>query len=42
VFTAEDDRPGCGSPAAVIGYSFWESEFGRDPAVTSRTVRLDG
>jgi predicted permease len=42
VFTAEDDRPGCGSPAAVIGYSFWESEFARDPAVTSRSVRLDG
>ena len=42
VFTAEDDRTGCGSPAAVIGYSFWESEFAQDPAVTSRSVRLDG
>ena len=42
VFTSEDDQPGCGSPAAVIGYSFWQSEFGQDPAVTSRTVRLDG
>jgi predicted permease len=42
VFTAEDDRPGCGSPGAVIGYSFWQSEFAEDPAVTSRTVRLDG
>ena len=42
VFTAEDDRPGCGSPGAVIGYSFWQSEFAGDPAVTSRTVRLDG
>lgn len=42
VFTAQDDRPGCGSPGAVIGYSFWQAEFGGDPAVTSRTVRLDG
>jgi predicted permease len=42
VFTADDDRPGCGSPAAVIGYSFWQSEFAGDPAITSRTVRLDG
>ena len=40
VFTAADDRPGCGSPAAVLGYSFWQSEFAGDPAVTSRTVRL--
>jgi putative ABC transport system permease protein len=42
VFAVEDDRPGCGSPGAVIGYSFWQSEFAEDPAVTSRTVRLDG
>jgi putative ABC transport system permease protein len=42
VFTAADDRPGCGSPAAVIGYSFWVSEFGQDPNVTTRTIRLDG
>ena len=42
VFTAQDDQPGCGSPGAVIGYSFWQAEFGGDPAVTNRTVRLDG
>jgi putative ABC transport system permease protein len=42
VFTAEDDQPGCGSPGAVIGYSFWQSEFAADPAITSRSVRLDG
>ena len=39
VFTARDDQPGCGSPGAVIGYSFWQSEFAGDPAVTSRTVQ---
>ncbi len=42
VFTKEDDQPGCGSPAAVISYPFWQSEFAQDPAITSRTVRLDG
>src|SRR5690349_3191602 len=24
----EDDRPGCGSPSAVISYSFWQREYG--------------
>lgn len=42
VFTRDDDQPGCGSPTAVISYSFWQSEFAQDPAVTSRSVRLDG
>jgi predicted permease len=42
VFTAEDDQPGCGSPGAVISYSFWQSEFADDPAATSRSVRLEG
>jgi len=42
VFTAQDDRPGCGSPGAVIGYSFWQGEFGGDPGVIGRTVNLDG
>ena len=42
VFNSDDDQPGCGSPSAVISYSFWQSEFAQDPAVTSRTVRLDG
>ena len=42
VFTGGDDQPGCGSPAAVISYAFWQSEFAQDPAITSRTVRLDG
>jgi putative ABC transport system permease protein len=37
VFSAQDDQPGCGSPGAVIGYSFWQGEFGGDPAVTNRT-----
>lgn len=27
VFSAQDDQPGCGSPGAVLGYSFWQAEF---------------
>jgi putative ABC transport system permease protein len=41
-FAKEDDQPGCGSPGAVISYAFWQSEFGGDPEVTGRNVRLDG
>ena len=28
VFTAADDRRGCGSPGVVISYAFWQREFG--------------
>ncbi|HKD06724.1 MAG TPA: ABC transporter permease [Bryobacteraceae bacterium] len=42
VFQASDDRPGCGAAGAVISYPFWQSEFAGDPAVTTRSVRLDG
>ena len=41
-FTAEDDQPACGSPGAVIGYSFWQREFAGDPGVVGRSVRLNG
>ena len=33
VFTAEDDRRGCGLPGAVISYGFWQQEFGGRPAL---------
>lgn len=41
LFSAADDRRGC-SPAAVISYAFWQSEFGGDPAILNRTLTLDG
>ena len=41
-FTSQDDQPGCGAAGAVLGYSFWQSEFGADPSVLNRTVNLDG
>ena len=37
----EDDRPGCGSPGAVLGYSFWQREFGGDPRAVGQTISLD-
>jgi putative ABC transport system permease protein len=40
-FVAEDDRIGCGSPAAVISYQFWQRELAGDPGVLGRTVMLD-
>jgi predicted permease len=41
LFSAEDDRPGCGSPGAVISYAFWQREFaGQDSAIGS-TLMID-
>jgi predicted permease len=42
VFSAADDTPGCGSAGAVLGYAFWQREFGGDRSVVGRTLRLDG
>lgn len=41
-FTNGDDQRGCGSPGAVISYSFWQREFGGDPSVIGKTVPLEG
>lgn len=42
VFHPADDHPGCGTPGAVISYSFWQREFAGDPGVTSKTLSLEG
>ncbi len=42
VFTAGDDRRGCGSSAAVISYAFWQRKFGEDPGAIGRKLMLDG
>lgn len=42
LLTADDDRPGCGSPGAVIGYAFWQREFGGTPQIVGRKISLDG
>jgi putative ABC transport system permease protein len=41
VFTAEDDRRGCGLPGAVISYGFWQQEFGGGPALGRKLMLND-
>lgn len=41
-FAAEDDKPGCGSPGAVISYAFWQRELGGDAAAIGRNLSLNG
>ena len=41
VFTAREDRRGCGSAGAVISYEFWQKEFGGDAGVIGRKLVLD-
>jgi predicted permease len=39
LFTPEDDRPGCGTPGAVVSYALWQSEFvGKDSVIGSEIV----
>ena len=42
LFSAEDDRPGCGSPVAVLGYSYWRSAYGGETTVIGRKIFLAG
>jgi len=41
-FTNADDQRGSPSSTAVISHSFWQREFGGDPGVIGKTVRLEG
>ena len=41
-YSSEDDRPGCGSPGAVLSYAYWQREFGGAPAALQQAVRLEG
>ena len=41
-FTAEEDSVPDRDAVAVIGYGLWQSRFGGDPAVTSRSLRING
>src|SRR5919199_1012252 len=42
LFNSEDDRKGCGSPGVVLSHAFWRREFGGDPTVVGRQMRLEG
>jgi len=41
-FTADDDKPDCSSPGVVMSHAFWQSEYGGEPGILSRTISLDG
>jgi putative ABC transport system permease protein len=38
----DDDRRGCGAPAVVVSYAFWQRQFGGDPAVAGRVLNVSG
>jgi predicted permease len=38
LFTAQDDRAGCGAPGVVISYSFWQSEFGGEDSAIGKKL----
>ncbi|HKN67921.1 MAG TPA: ABC transporter permease [Gemmatimonadaceae bacterium] len=40
-FRPEEDQPG-GAPVALLGASYWRSEFAGDSAVLGRVISLDG
>ncbi len=41
LFSVGDAKPDA-APVVVVGYGFWTSYFGSDPAVVGRSVRLNG
>lgn len=40
-FAEHEDLPPAGSAVVVLGYGFWRTEYGGDPAVLGREIRLD-
>lgn len=38
LLSSEDDRPGCGSPGAVISNSFWQREYGGASSVLAQKL----
>jgi putative ABC transport system permease protein len=41
LLSVEDDRRGCGAPAAVVSYAFWQHEYNGDPGIIGRKITLD-
>ena len=36
-----DDQKGCGTPAAVLSYGFWQARYGANPAAVGQPITLD-
>jgi macrolide transport system ATP-binding/permease protein len=41
-FTADEAHPASGAAVVVLGHGTWQREFGGDPGVVGRTVRISG
>ena len=39
-FNWDEEKPG--NRAVMLSYSFWQSQFGADPGIVSKTITLDG
>ena len=39
---SDDAAANSGAPIAVLGYEFWEHQFGRDPGVIGRVILIEG
>ena len=39
---ADEDTRGASAPVVVLSYSLWQTQFGADPAIIGRTVRVVG
>src|SRR4051812_13261287 len=42
LFSAADDKKGCGLPGAVISFPFWQSQFGSSASAVGGKLTLDG
>jgi putative ABC transport system permease protein len=42
LLTKADDRPGCGTPVAVLSYGFWQAQYGGNSGVIGQPMTLDG
>lgn len=40
-FTEDETSPGADAGVAILGHRLWETQFGRDPGILGRTIRLD-
>jgi len=40
LFTASDDRPGCGASGVVVSYKFWQGQLGGNPQAIGSTLTV--